>query len=200
MASDLSSKSEEEDRCTEHQMIAWAKTIDVQQHFNDIAMRVRNLFVTLVAALFAIIGYGTRSSGGAVQPPLSGVVLQFVPVIAAIGMFACVAFWFLDRLWYHRLLIGAVIQGELLEGLLLEKVPGIGLTKAVSHESRPAFFGFKLSATLRLDVFYISFGAALYTLWQYVSAASLCANLIGILAFSTLYILAIVVSTKRKDI
>jgi hypothetical protein len=35
---------------------AWKKSIDVQQHFNEICMKIRNFYISLVSALIALIG------------------------------------------------------------------------------------------------------------------------------------------------
>jgi len=35
----------------------WKTIVGVQQHFNDISMRIRSMFVTILLALFAAIGF-----------------------------------------------------------------------------------------------------------------------------------------------
>lgn len=34
----------------------WKKTAEVQQHFNDIAMKIRNLYITILAVIAAAYG------------------------------------------------------------------------------------------------------------------------------------------------
>jgi len=85
------------DRSTEQQkrvIEAWKKTIDVQQHFNDIEMRVRNYALTVLGGLFAVIGFGVKEhvySWGLVGVLVAAVFLLY-------------AFYFMDKYWYHRLL------------------------------------------------------------------------------------------------
>jgi hypothetical protein len=35
----------------------WKKTVDVQQHFNDLEMRIRNYAITVLGALLGFSGY-----------------------------------------------------------------------------------------------------------------------------------------------
>ena len=35
----------------------WKTIVDVQRHFNDISMRIRGMFVTILLAIFAAIGF-----------------------------------------------------------------------------------------------------------------------------------------------
>ena len=35
----------------------WEKTLDVQMHFNDIEMKIRNLFITVLLALVGAVGW-----------------------------------------------------------------------------------------------------------------------------------------------
>ena len=147
---------------TELQLKAWEKTVEVQEHFNDLALRIRNLFVTLLAAAIAVAGYGIKSAqGSSSSTSLNVLILPYMPVVTLLGLFICFAFWFLDRLWYHRLLRGAVIVGQELEARLALKIGDIGLTTRISKESRVEVFGLRFDATLRLDMFYGLFAFAL---------------------------------------
>ena len=38
----------------------WKEVVDVQQHFNDVSMRIRGMFVTILLALFAAMGFLLR--------------------------------------------------------------------------------------------------------------------------------------------
>jgi hypothetical protein len=35
----------------------WKAVVETQRHFNDISMRIRSMFVTILLALFAAIGF-----------------------------------------------------------------------------------------------------------------------------------------------
>lgn len=156
------------------QVKVWEKTIDVQQHFNDIAMRVRNLFVTLLAAVLAILGYTIKESAAGIHTgtvDLSDLLGPYIPMIIVLGLFICAAFWFLDRLWYHRLLRGSVKMGSELEARLTLHLGDVGLTQHISEESR--FFGrWRFDATLRLDIFYGLFALVVVVVGEVLKHAS----------------------------
>jgi hypothetical protein len=39
---------------------AWKQTIQVQQHFNDLELRIRNYAITLLGALFGVAAYAFK--------------------------------------------------------------------------------------------------------------------------------------------
>jgi hypothetical protein len=138
---------------------AWKVTVAVQQHFNDIEMRVRNFALTL---LVAVIG----ASAITIQNGSEVVLFNFRTSLAVWlllgGIVAWLAFYFVDQVWYHRLLLGAVVQGGELERLLKQDVPGIGLTGAIGRASPAKVLGFTLHSKDKMRVFY--FGIALMLL------------------------------------
>jgi hypothetical protein len=84
---------------------AWKKTVDVQQHFNDLELRVRNFAITFTAAVLGLVGWALKEG-----------VDSFLPVgLLAIGTLGWVAFYLMDRHWYHRYLDGAVKHGQAIE-------------------------------------------------------------------------------------
>jgi|GEM_PF-5596336 len=184
----------------ELQLKAWEKTIEVQEHFNDIGLRIRNLFVTLLAATIAVAGYGIKAvQGPSTSVPLNALILPYMPVITLLGLFICVAFWFLDRLWYHRLLRGAVAVGEDLEKRLAKSGIGdIGLTTRISHESRVDVFGLRFDATLRLDFFYGLFAFALVYFKENIESAPGNVYVVTSIVAALLIIVAVWLSTLRK--
>jgi hypothetical protein len=101
---------------------AWKQTIQVQQHFNDIELRIRNYAITLLGALFGIAAYAFK------EHVESGVIL----CVLLGGLFLCYAFYFMDRHWYHRLLIGAVEHGQMIES---SSPAELGLTGSIGRKS-----------------------------------------------------------------
>jgi hypothetical protein len=83
----------------------WKKIIEVQMHFNDIEMRIRSIFITLVLALCASVGFLTDKKPAVTIGSLTVFFVTFVPLL---GVVATYLFYFIDRHWYHRLLVGAV--------------------------------------------------------------------------------------------
>ncbi len=163
----------------ELQLKVWEKAVDVQQHFNDLALRIRNLFVTLLAATLAVVGYGIKAvpvQSSTVS--LSALILPYIPFVTALGIAICFAFWFLDRLWYHRLLRGAVKMGTELEARLQPQLGDIGLTRTIGEESHMKFGPFTLDATLRLDFFYGLFVVVLVITGERIESVT-CVTAIG---------------------
>lgn len=110
----------------------WKAVINVQVHFNDIAMRIRGMFVTIILALFASLGFLLDKKIGLLA---GNVVIQFAVIVPIFGVLGTYLFYFMDRYWYHRLLIGAVKQGVAIEQLGLATLPELNLTKAIGDES-----------------------------------------------------------------
>ncbi|WP_122550747.1 hypothetical protein [Pseudomonas viridiflava] len=110
----------------------WKAVIEVQIHFNDIGMRIRGMFVTIVLALFASLGFLLDKKIGLEAGRL---VVQFAVVVPLFGVLGTYLFYFMDRYWYHRLLIGAVKQGIVIEQLGIGTIPELNLTKVIGDES-----------------------------------------------------------------
>jgi phosphoglycolate phosphatase-like HAD superfamily hydrolase len=129
----------------------WEKVIDVQQHFNDIALRIRNIAVTAFTFIVGGIGYieiaGLSFSIGNFELPLS-------TALAGFGIIVLLAFFYMDRFWYHKLLLGAVKQGILIEKRWLKILPELKLTHAIGESSPHTFFGFKIHSKDKFWFFY----------------------------------------------
>lgn len=115
----------------------WKQTVEVQQHFNDLEWRIRGLALT--AATFALGASAVAAKDGT---RFFGVSLGSGVLLA--GLILWFGFYFVDRYWYHPLLIGSVKHGEKLEDELRAYLPQAGLTKditAASHIEPPKGFG-----------------------------------------------------------
>lgn len=146
----------------------WEKIIDVQQHFNDIQMRIRNLCLTLLGTLLAAAAYSMKEK---LLFNFLGITLPGAAYVLLIAFVILVLFWFMDASWYHRYLIGAVKCGEALEESLQGELPGIGLTKAISQESHQDVGSRVLRSRDRLNLFYgvlayVSLSALLLSIWR----------------------------------
>lgn len=145
------------DELAKLQLEAWKTTVQVQQHFNDIAMKIRSLAITVLTAVLAAaavaIKDGTKLDVFGVSVPL-GSALLFV------GAVTWALFYFVDQIWYHRLLLGAVKHGLALEKKLAAYGDGFGLTTAIKKESPHQFklFGVNLNGPMhsstKLSFFY----------------------------------------------
>lgn len=122
-----------------HVLQIWEKTIDVQMHFNDIEMRIRSIFVTVILALTGAIGW-TLDKSYQLQITDS-VSINFAILLLASGIIATKLFWFIDKHWYHKLLVGSVKQTLALDKKYGEKIPALGLTTSISGSSPLKNFG-----------------------------------------------------------
>jgi hypothetical protein len=79
----------------------WKKCVDVQQHFNDLCLRIRNFAITVAGALLAAVGF-TYQYG--LEAELVGYKFAAGMGFVVAAIFAWGAFFFMDRFWYHMLL------------------------------------------------------------------------------------------------
>lgn len=139
----------------EHTALAlevWKKTIEVQQHFNDLELRIRNYAITLLVAVLGAVGL---TANKALSFTLFGFTRSSTAILLGAGLVAWLAFYVMDRWWYHRLLQGAVQHGEFIEAELRNIIPGIALTGAISKASRFKLLGrWTIHAANRIDFFY----------------------------------------------
>jgi hypothetical protein len=140
----------------------WKKIVDVQQHFNDLEMRIRNFAITLLGVLFGAAGL-SLSRDITIQFGRLDVPVGVVLLLAA--LFTWAAFYFMDRHWYHRLLYGAVKHAEKVENAIKGQIPEIALTDSIRKESAIKFLGLKVRSTGKIDLFYgVGAGAIVLTI------------------------------------
>ncbi|HCD6739191.1 hypothetical protein LVQ71_05865 [Klebsiella pneumoniae] len=111
----------------------WKHVISTQQHFNDLAMKIRNFAILILSAFIGVIGVSFKS-GFAI--PLFGHYLS-ASFFLALGA-ACIwmLFFFVDVYWYHPLLVGSVNKGaEIEKNIGSELKDFINLTQVVGKES-----------------------------------------------------------------
>ena len=110
----------------------WKTIVEVQRHFNEISMRIRGMFVTALLAIFAAIGYlpekGLNLEAGDFNVPISVVVPVF-------GVFITYLFYFIDRYWYHQLLVGSVEHAIMIEEKYKKEMPELSLSTKIGEES-----------------------------------------------------------------
>jgi hypothetical protein len=110
----------------------WKTVVEVQQHFNDIEMKIRGLFVTIMVATVAAQGFLIEKR---FSFPLGSVTILYATFLPLVGVVATYLFYFMDRYWYHRLLIGAVLQGGMIEEKYASELPELGLGAKISERS-----------------------------------------------------------------
>jgi hypothetical protein len=110
----------------------WKSIVEVQQHFNDISMRIRGMFVTILLALFASIGFLLDKK---LSINFWAVHLQFATLVPIFGVFGTWLFYFIDRYWYHRLLVGSVNHAIEIEKKYKDEIPELSLSEAIGAVS-----------------------------------------------------------------
>jgi hypothetical protein len=101
-------------------------------HFNDIGMRIRGLFVTILLALFASIGFLLDKQ---LSLQIWRVNIQFATIVPFFGVFVTMLFYFMDRYWFHRLLKGSVNHAIEIEKKYRNQLPELSLSDQIGKES-----------------------------------------------------------------
>ncbi|MBQ1092407.1 hypothetical protein [Streptomyces sp. B93] len=145
-----------------HYLEMWKQTIAVQQHFNDIGWRIRGLALTALTFALGAAAVAAREKS-TIQ--IFGSDIQLSACISALGFILWFSFYFVDQVWYHRLLVGAVRHGEALEAALQAKLPEAGLTKAISQNSpytaNLKVTSFTIHSSAKMRIFYLVGGLTL---------------------------------------
>lgn len=110
----------------------WRTIVGVQQHFNDISMRIRSMFVTILLALFASLGFLLDRK---LNLKFWAINIQFATFIPIFGIGGAYLFYFIDRYWYHRLLVGSVKHAIIIEKKYKNEMPELCLSEAIGAES-----------------------------------------------------------------
>jgi hypothetical protein len=124
----------------------WSRVVQTQEHFNDICMRVRTLYATVIAAIIA--SYGVLIENSKQSFALDKVEIDALVPLTLAASLAAYLFYFVDRHWYHSLLLGAVAQGAEIEAKWAHKMPEMQLgskileKSPVSLERRPVAYLF----------------------------------------------------------
>ncbi len=136
---------------TDQVIEAWKTAVQVQQHFNQLELQIRNFAVSLLAAViggsaFAVKEHYEIQMGGTA-------VSASVPILIA-GVVGLLAFYFMDRFWYHNLLIGSVRQALKIEKRYRRSMPELGLTTIIGDESPQKVGRLQIHSSEKIDLFY----------------------------------------------
>ncbi|MDX0428005.1 hypothetical protein GOL30_20825 [Sinorhizobium medicae] len=110
----------------------WKAVVEVQRHFNEISMRIRGMFVTILLAFFAAMGFMIDRK---LTLDVLGLHVQYAIIVAGFGLFATWLFYFIDRYWYHRLLSGSVKHAIIIETKYKADIPELSLSAAIGDVS-----------------------------------------------------------------
>ena len=172
------------------------KIVDVQQHFNDLELRIRNLMVTILGAILGAAGFALKDQ---LTINISEQKIGLEIFLMMVALVVVGGFWFMDRHWYHRLLVGAVKQGLEIEQRLEGKVPGVSLTKTIGEESPVVLFGKRFRSADKIDIFYGVFFFPSATLFAFaidpVWGGVAC---LGIFAFTSQWVISRPAATRSQ--
>jgi hypothetical protein len=139
----------------------WKKTIDLQMHFNDLELRIRNFAITVLAALLTGAGLTLKEN---IAVSLFGYYIPVAALLLLTALVTWLAFYSMDAAWYHRLLLGAVTHGEKIENELGGTLKIIHLTHTIGIESPDGAGLSKLGSKRRMNAFYLIVAASLLML------------------------------------
>lgn len=114
----------------------WKQIVDVQMHFNDMLMRTRNYALTLLLASLGAAGVALERAPSIAGSGWSVAGLSLASILLLSGIVGLFAFYFLDRFYYHPLLVASVAKATELEQWIFATNPSIDLTATISNFSR----------------------------------------------------------------
>lgn len=107
----------------------WAKYEDIAMHFNDLLIRLRTQALAAVAALSTLVGIFTKTDPNSVH--ISWEIATGVFFLLSVFW---IAIWAVDRCYYNRLLIGAVIALRDIEAESKKSNPRLTITMSTQIE------------------------------------------------------------------
>ncbi|EKM99392.1 hypothetical protein [Acidocella sp. MX-AZ02] len=142
------------------QIEIWKKIVDVQQHFNDLELRIRNFALIITGAFLGMGGYAI-TNGGIIK--IFGIGISIAGLVVFSAILPLLAFYFMDRLWYHRLLQGSVQAGIDAETALKDLGYKVDLGSEISAKSPFKLWVFKakIRSGRKMDIFYCTLIIAL---------------------------------------
>ena len=136
------------------QIEIWKKIVDVQQHFNDLELRIRNFALIVTGAFLGLGGYAIKDAG---IVKLFGLEVSIAGLVVVSAIFPLTAFYFMDRLWYHRLLDGSVYAGIEAETALKDLGYKVDLGSKIKEHSPFKLWLTKkkmIRSATKMDLFY----------------------------------------------
>ena len=134
----------------------WAKYEDVAMHFNDLLIRLRTQALAAVAALSALVGIFTKTDPGYLHVSWEIATAVFCGLTAFWA-----AIWAIDRFYYTRLLIGAVLALREIEAESKKEKPNLAINLStkieeyVAHPKDPRPCWDHFQSKLGVRIFYV---------------------------------------------
>lgn len=137
----LKSKSENDEsteRLSSHEkasllMDYWKQTSDVQQHFNDVSIKLRNFAVVVFSGFLTGVGLSIHKD---ISISLFGESISAGVLFAIAGVVATQLIHFMDTYWYHVFLKGAVSTSSEIEKEIKDVLGVKELSDGISASSQ----------------------------------------------------------------
>ena len=133
---------------------AWKVIVDVQMHFNDMLMRTRNYALTLLLGVLAGAGVALERAAVLDVGHTTGKI-SLASILLLLGVGGLLAFYFLDRFYYHNLLVGSVHKAVEIETWVFDTFPALDLGAVITTHSRIKIRRAKFYARHKLTLFYL---------------------------------------------
>ena len=128
----------------------WEKVVDVQMHFNDLCLRIRNFAISILGVLLGSAAIAYRFAGHII---IFSHKIPIATVFISISIVVWISFYLMDRFWYHELLKGLVHHAHSIDRSLKKIAPEIELAQSIRDQSHKSL---KMNAAKKLNIFYIS--------------------------------------------
>lgn len=132
------------------QISMWEKVVDVQMHFNDLCLRIRSFSISILGVLLGAAAIAYRFAG---YVSILDYKIPTASIFMTISVIVWLAFYLMDRFWYHELLKGAVHHAQKIEESLKKLTPEIELANSIREQSHKSL---KMNAAKKLNIFYLS--------------------------------------------
>lgn len=128
----------------------WKAALEVQKHFNDLELRIRNFAVTLLVAVLGATAFSLKEH---YEVSMFGLNFPLAVAVLLAGILGWLAFFFMDRYWYHNLLLGSVFHTLRIEQSMNERAP-LGLSVEIGKQSPVHCGKFEVHSSEKIDLFY----------------------------------------------
>jgi hypothetical protein len=124
----------------------WKTAVGVQQHFNDLELRIRNFAVTLLVAVIGAAAFALKEH---YEVHLLSHPFSLAVAVLTAGILGWLAFYFMDRHWYHRLLLGSVRHTVERIEARHSSFPELALSERIGRESAIRLWALRLPRNQR---------------------------------------------------
>lgn len=126
----------------------WKKMIDVQMHFNDIGLKIRNFALTIYTFILAGIGF-------LINAKISGTIIGILILLGAVVIFS---FYLIDKNWYHIYLKAVGKKAGEFEDKWFKDLPEMKMSTQIATDSKKNekifFKSVEYDSTKRFSWFY----------------------------------------------